>query len=289
MVDRRARHQRRSARWRRRPPALRRRSAFRCWQPRSPRRGSRRSTAGSLCRARWRSPCLQPPAASCGSAIRLFRGLPCSPPCCWARRWSCPRFLNWCWRWASKTAHRALAVWFWADSRQQISGLSLALMALLLALAVNVGVGTMVETFSRTFIVWLDGRLAADVYINASDDAQATEIKAWLRQRPEVQAILPGGRADTQIEGAPVEIFGLPDTPPIAITGRCCNQRRRLDPAAGRRCRFRQRAIGAALETRDRRSHRRAGAGRQLEARSGRHLCRLRQSEGADRASISPR
>ncbi len=110
-----------------------------------------------------------------------------------------------------KTAQRALAVWFWADSRQQISGLSLALMALLLALAVNVGVGTMVETFSRTFVVWLDGRLAADVYINATDDAQAKEIKAWLHQRPEVQAILPGGRADTEIDGAPVEILGLPD------------------------------------------------------------------------------
>jgi putative ABC transport system permease protein len=84
-------------------------------------------------------------------------------------------------------------------------------MALLLALAVNVGVGTMVETFSRTFIGWLDGRLAADVYINASDDAQATEIKAWLRQRPEVVAILPGGRADSQIDGTPIEILGLPD------------------------------------------------------------------------------
>src|SRR5205823_5754230 len=72
-----------------------------------------------------------------------------------------------------KRAHRPLAIWFWADSRQQLSGLSLALMALLLALAVNVGVGTMVETFSRTFISWLDGRLAADVYINARDDTQA--------------------------------------------------------------------------------------------------------------------
>src|SRR6202012_5521908 len=96
-------------------------------------------------------------------------------------------------------ARQALAVWFWADSRQQLSGLSLALMALLLALAVNVGVGTMVETFSRTFLVWLDGRLAADVYISASDNAQATEIKAWLGGRPEVQAILPGGRAETQL------------------------------------------------------------------------------------------
>jgi putative ABC transport system permease protein len=110
-----------------------------------------------------------------------------------------------------RRAHRALAVWFWADSRQQLSGLSLALMALLLALAVNVGVGTMVETFSRTFIGWLDGRLAADVYLIAPDDTQAVEIKAWLRRQPEVEAILQSGRAETQIDGAPVEILGLAD------------------------------------------------------------------------------
>jgi putative ABC transport system permease protein len=109
------------------------------------------------------------------------------------------------------SARQAIAVWFWADSRQQLSGLSLALMALLLALAVNVGVGTMVETFSRTFITWLDGRLSADIYINAADNAQATDIKTWLRQRPEVQAILPGGRTETQLGGAPIEIVGLPD------------------------------------------------------------------------------
>jgi len=111
----------------------------------------------------------------------------------------------------ARHARRPLSVWFWADSRQQLSGLSLALMALLLALAVNVGVGTMVESFSRTFLVWLDGRLAADVYVNAASDAQATEIKAWLRERTEVEAILPGGRADTQLGGAPIEVLGLPD------------------------------------------------------------------------------
>ena len=110
-----------------------------------------------------------------------------------------------------RSARRPLAVWFWADSRQQLSGLSLALMALLLALAVNVGVGTMVESFSRTFVGWLDGRLAADVYVSAKDDAQATAIKAWLRGRPEVEAILPGGRAEAQWRGAPIEILGLPD------------------------------------------------------------------------------
>jgi putative ABC transport system permease protein len=110
-----------------------------------------------------------------------------------------------------RSATQPLPKWFFADSRQQLSGLSLALMALLLALAVNVGVGTMVESFSRTFVTWLDGRLAADVYVSAADDKQAIAIKAWLRERGEVQAILPGGRADVQFAGAPIEVLGLPD------------------------------------------------------------------------------
>jgi putative ABC transport system permease protein len=112
-----------------------------------------------------------------------------------------------------RQARGALAAWFWADSRQQLSGLSLALMALLLALSVNVGVGTMVESFSQTFVSWLDGRLAADIYINASDDAQARAITTWLRERHDVTAILPGGRAETQLAGTPLELFGLPDDP----------------------------------------------------------------------------
>jgi putative ABC transport system permease protein len=122
-----------------------------------------------------------------------------------------PMFLEFMLSLGQRYARAPVSVWFWADSRQQLSGLSLALMALLLALSVNVGVSTMVESFSRTFLVWLDGRLAADVYVNAANDAQATEIKAWLRGRPEVEAILPGGRADTQLAGAPIEVLGLPD------------------------------------------------------------------------------
>jgi len=110
-----------------------------------------------------------------------------------------------------RSTSRPLAAWFWADGRQQLSGLSLALMALLLALSVNVGVATMVDTFSRTFLAWLDGRLAADVYLAASDDAQAARIKAWLGERGEVEAIMQGGRADIQIAGSPAEVLGLPD------------------------------------------------------------------------------
>jgi putative ABC transport system permease protein len=122
-----------------------------------------------------------------------------------------PAILEGVLRLGERSARRPLAEWFWADSRQQLSGLSLALMALLLALAVNVGVSTMVDTFSRTFVTWLDGRLAADVYLNARDDAQAAEIKAWLKGREDVQAVLQGGRAETQMDGTSIEIFGLPD------------------------------------------------------------------------------
>ncbi|MDB5617370.1 ABC transporter permease [Tardiphaga sp.] len=110
-----------------------------------------------------------------------------------------------------RNTKRPLAKWFWADSRLQLSGLSLALMALLLALAVNVGVGTMVESFSRTFTGWLDGRLAAEIYLNASSERQAVEIKDWLKQRPEVQAVLPGTRTDVQLAGMPVEVLGFAD------------------------------------------------------------------------------
>ncbi|MCK1398091.1 FtsX-like permease family protein [Bradyrhizobium sp. 4] len=122
-----------------------------------------------------------------------------------------PAFLDIILQTGQRFARRPLALWFWADSRQQLSGLSLALMALLLALAVNVGVSTMVETFSRTFIGWLNGRLAADVYISASDNAKGVAIRNWLKERSDVQAILSGGRAEAQVQGQPVELLGLPD------------------------------------------------------------------------------
>ena len=91
-----------------------------------------------------------------------------------------------------RSARRPLAAWFWADSRQQLSGLSLALMALLLALAVNVGVSTMVESFSKTFTAWLEGRLAADVYLNASDDAQAPRGVVLGRQPAAIVGTVAG-------------------------------------------------------------------------------------------------
>lgn len=101
--------------------------------------------------------------------------------------------------------------WFFADARQQLSGLSLALMALLLALAVNVGVGTMVDSFRLTFTGWLDQRLAAELYVGARDEAEARDVSAWLAARPEVSAVLPVWNAETRYRDWPVEVYGFRD------------------------------------------------------------------------------
>ncbi|WP_291176924.1 FtsX-like permease family protein [Hyphomicrobium sp.] len=109
------------------------------------------------------------------------------------------------------TAKQALAQWFWADTRQQLSGLSLALMALLLALSANVGVGTMVEGFRKTFTGWLDERLNAEIYFDAASAADGARIAAWLARQPQVSAVLPVWRAETRIKGWPVDVYGTRD------------------------------------------------------------------------------
>lgn len=114
-------------------------------------------------------------------------------------------------RWASRYRRQPLLQWSFADSRQQLPGLSLALMALLLAIAVNVGVSTMVGSFRATFVTWLDDRLMADVYLDAASNEQAASIAQWLKQRPEHIAILPGARAETRVAGQTIELMGLAD------------------------------------------------------------------------------
>jgi putative ABC transport system permease protein len=108
-------------------------------------------------------------------------------------------------------ANGPLAVWFWADLRGQLPGLSLALMALLLALATNVGVGTMVSSFRLTFTGWLDQRLVSELYLTARSDAEGAELAEWLA--PRVDAVLPIRFAETELAGQPARIYGLVDHP----------------------------------------------------------------------------
>lgn len=108
-------------------------------------------------------------------------------------------------------SRHVLARWFWADTRQQLPGLSLALMALLLALSANVGVGTMVSSFRYTFLGWLDQRLAAEVYVTARNEAEADRLRGWLPEH--VRAVLPIWSTEGDVLGQHVQISGVADDP----------------------------------------------------------------------------
>ncbi len=112
---------------------------------------------------------------------------------------------------AGGRARGPLAQWFWADSRQQLPGLSLALMALLLALSANIGVSTMVGSFRATFTDWLDRRLAADLYVDAGTEAKAAALAPWLAARG-VEA-LPRIATEARLDGRRAELLALPDHP----------------------------------------------------------------------------
>jgi len=112
-------------------------------------------------------------------------------------------------RLASRTGRSETREWLFADTRQQLPSLSLALMALLLALAANIGVSTMVGSFRVTFLGWLDQRLASELYITAPTPEDAIRLQAFLEDRAE--AILPIISAETRLMGAPAEVFGIAD------------------------------------------------------------------------------
>ncbi len=115
-------------------------------------------------------------------------------------------------RFGAKTAKGPIAEWLWADTRAQLPGLSLALMALMLALAANVGVGTMVSSFRLTFVGWLDQRLAAEIYVTVDNDDQGAALAEWIAQREDARA-LPIRWHDTTHQQAPLRIYGILDDP----------------------------------------------------------------------------
>jgi putative ABC transport system permease protein len=82
-------------------------------------------------------------------------------------------------------------------------------MALMLALAANIGVGTMVSSFRLTFTGWLDQRLASELYVTAQTEADALELQAFLE--PRADAVLPIWNVEARVLGLPAQIYGVAD------------------------------------------------------------------------------
>jgi putative ABC transport system permease protein len=106
-------------------------------------------------------------------------------------------------------ARGPISQWFWADTRQQLPGLSLALAALLLAMAANTGVSTMVSSFRLTFSDFLDQRLASELYVVAQDEPEAARLVDYVS--PRVDAVLPLLSTDIAIGPLEGEVYAARD------------------------------------------------------------------------------
>jgi len=78
-----------------------------------------------------------------------------------------------------------LARWMVSDGWFQLPALRSAMMALLLALTANLGVGSLVDSFRDAFVGWLEVRQSADIYLRATNlDYQQLEMNeinaSWL-------------------------------------------------------------------------------------------------------------
>ena len=97
--------------------------------------------------------------------------------------------------------------WFWADTRQQLPGLSLALIALLLAVSANIGVSTMVSSFRQTFIAFLDQRLAPELFVEVDTAEQSAALEMFLMNR-QIE-VLPLLSTQVVIADLPVGLYGI--------------------------------------------------------------------------------
>ncbi|MDF5637443.1 ABC transporter permease, partial [Vibrio parahaemolyticus] len=77
-----------------------------------------------------------------------------------------PKTLSVLANWCEKRTNSGLMQYLFAELRELISPLSLAMMALLLAVTANMGMNTLVGSFESTLKQWLEQRLHADIYVS---------------------------------------------------------------------------------------------------------------------------
>ena len=88
-----------------------------------------------------------------------------------AAAWALPLMLSAALHFASRLLPRRLLLirWMISDGWSQLPAFRSAMMALLLALTANLGVGALVDSFRGAFVGWLELRQSADIYLRASN------------------------------------------------------------------------------------------------------------------------
>lgn len=92
-----------------------------------------------------------------------------------------------------------------AETKELIAPLSLAMMAMLLALTANISMNTLVGSFESTLKNWLDARLHAELYIRPASH-QIAEVEAFLTRHQDVDALYQYWQLSSKQDTLPINI-----------------------------------------------------------------------------------
>ena len=117
-----------------------------------------------------------------------------------------PLSLQFCLSLSTRVTSNGLWQYAVAESKELIAPLSLAMMAMLLALTANISMNTLVGSFEITLKNWLDARLYADIYIRPPND-KILATETLLAQQPKVTEIYGQWVHNSQYQHTPVSLM----------------------------------------------------------------------------------
>ena len=120
-----------------------------------------------------------------------------------------PKTLSVLANWSEQRTQSGLIQYLFAELRELISPLSLAMMALLLAVTANVGMNTLVGSFESTLKQWLEQRLHADIYVSPAQ-GEIANVERALEQSDNVETVYKQYYVDDNLQGLPT-LLGTKD------------------------------------------------------------------------------
>ncbi|GGI78065.1 ABC transporter permease [Shewanella gelidii] len=122
-----------------------------------------------------------------------------------ALQYSCQLLAKWSQTIRLSIEQRNLLHYSIAETRELIAPLSLAMMAMLLALCANIAMNTLVSSFDITLRQWLDNRLHADVYFRPAL-SDFPKLKQDFERHPQVNGIFEQWNARISFRDQPTNI-----------------------------------------------------------------------------------
>ncbi|WP_104024085.1 ABC transporter permease [Vibrio hyugaensis] len=120
-----------------------------------------------------------------------------------------PKTLSVLAHWSEQRTKSGLLQYLFAELRELISPLSLAMMALLLAVTANMGMNTLVGSFESTLKQWLEQRLHADIYVSPAQ-GEIANVERALEEFDNVETVYKQYYVDDNLQDLPI-LLGTKD------------------------------------------------------------------------------